>query len=393
MDVIVIVGTRPEIIKTAPVIRAAHAVDRIELTLVHTNQHYDTELSDVFFETLGLDSPSVDLNVGSGTQVEQIADGIIGIERVLIDHEPDIVLAQGDTNAVLSTAIAASTLPVTFGHIEAGIRSGNRSMPEEINRILADQAAAMLFAPTEDAASNLADEGIEAGVHVTGNTIVDACRTHVRLAEAHSDILERHALDTNGFVVSTIHRPQNTNDSARLHAILSALDDAPIPVIFPAHPRVQQAINELDYEPAGTLHIIDPLDYLDFLALLSNAQFIVTDSGGIQEEASILQRPCLTVRPDTERPETINAGVNELVEPGVLPASLRRLHSDAEARTAMTGHPDLYGDGQAGERIVRLLVAHQIAESDVARDRCQRVGARSLPGNITRTPATDRREK
>ncbi|MFC4357711.1 non-hydrolyzing UDP-N-acetylglucosamine 2-epimerase [Halobium salinum] len=356
VSAMLVVGTRPEIVKAAPVVRAAEANERVDLTLVHTNQHYDAELSDVFFETLELDPPSVDLEVGSGSHGEQTADALVGVERLLQERDPDVVLAVGDTNTVLSTALAASKLPVAFGHVEAGIRSGDLSMPEEVNRILADHVGDLLFAPTEEAATNLTHEGIDRNVRMTGNTVVDACRTHARIAESRSDVLDRFGLEPEGYAVATVHRPRNTDDPDRLASTLEALDDAPLPVVFPVHPRTRSAIDALDFESTGALRTVEPLDYLDFLALLSEAQLVVTDSGGVQEEASILERPCLTVRPNTERPETVDAGVNELVEPADLAARIRTLHGDEAVRTAMTGHPDLYGDGRAGERIVDTLV-------------------------------------
>lgn len=354
-DVAIVVGTRPEIIKMAPVIRAARRADDVEFLLVHTNQHYDEGMSDVFFENLKLPAPDANLDIGSGSQGEQTANGIVGVEDLLVEHEPAVVLAQGDTNAVLSTAIAASKLPVTFGHVEAGIRSFDWSMPEEINRIVADRVSNVCFAPTDDAAACLADEGIDEGVFVTGNTIVDACREHLRIAEAESSVLADLGLSADEYVAATIHRPRNTDDHDRLERIVDALDGCDVPAVLPAHPRTRQELSAIDFEPTGNLQIVDPLDYPDFLKLEANARVIVTDSGGIQEEASILEVPCLTVRPNTERPETIEAGVNELVEPDALADRLGRLIEDADLRESMRGHPDLYGDGRSGERILTIL--------------------------------------
>ncbi|PSP99055.1 UDP-N-acetylglucosamine 2-epimerase (non-hydrolyzing) [Halobacteriales archaeon QS_5_70_17] len=354
-ELAVVVGTRPEIIKMAPVVRAA--TDRFDLHLVHTGQHYDDEMSGAFFASLDLPAPDENLSIGSGTQAEQTADGLVGVESMLTEREPAAVLALGDTNAVLSTAIAASKLPTAFGHIEAGLRSFDRTMPEEVNRVVADHVAEFSFAPTEQAVEHLADEGVTAGVYETGNTIVDACREHVPLAEERSDVLEELGLP-EPYVAATIHRPHNTDDPERLRAIMGALDGAGAPVVLPAHPRTQSVLDDLGYEPTGSLELVGPLDYLDFLKLLDNATVAVTDSGGIQEEASILEVPCLTVRPNTERPETVDAGVNQLVEPGELRGRVETLLEDDAARAAMTGHPDLYGDGRAGERIVDVLDEH-----------------------------------
>lgn len=355
VEITVVVGTRPEIIKMAPVIREIRDRSEYRLRLVHTGQHYDDGLSGVFFETLALPAPDLNLDVGSATQGRQTADGIVGMEAELMDDEPAAVLAQGDTNAVLSTAIACAKLPTTFGHVEAGIRSYDRSMPEEVNRVLADHAADLLFAPTDVARENLSEEGIEDGVTVTGNTVVDACRQHVDIAERESDVLERLDLSPGRYAVGTIHRPVNTDDPDRLRTILDGLEAAGVPVVLPAHPRTANAISDLGYLPGDGLAIVDPLDYLDFLELQRNAWVIVTDSGGIQEEASVLEVPCLTVRPNTERPETVSAGVNELVEPGDIERRLSTVARDDACHQSMRGSPALYGDGNAARRIVESL--------------------------------------
>lgn len=369
IEVCVVVGTRPEIIKMAPVIRQLQDFSPFALHLVHTDQHYDDELSDVFFQNLDLPPPDEHLEVGSGHQAAQTARGLEGIASCLRERKPDVVLAQGDTNAVLSTALAASKLSVEFGHVEAGIRSFDRSMPEEINRLVADVVADILFAPTEDAEANLEVEGIESAVHITGNTIVDACHRHATIADTRSTVHRDFGLDPDRYILVTIHRPRNTDDATRLSQILEALDSAPFPVLLPAHPRTRNAMASLEENYPG-ITVIEPLDYLDFLALERSARVIVTDSGGIQEEASILEVPCLTVRPNTERPETIAAGVNKLVEPDELADVLRVLCDHASIRESMRGHPNLYGDGRAGERIVtslaeRLDISTEIPEGDV----------------------------
>jgi|AntDeeMinimDraft_6_1070357.scaffolds.fasta_scaffold00165_2 UDP-N-acetylglucosamine 2-epimerase (non-hydrolysing) len=354
-EIAVVLGTRPEIIKMAPVVRAIEETPSLSLRLIHTDQHYDQELSGSFFEVLELPNPDDHLEVGSGTQGEQTATGLVGIESLLVDREPAAVLAQGDTNAVLSTALAASKLPVLFGHLEAGIRSFDESMPEEINRIVADDVADLLFAPTDDAALNLRAEGIEDGVHVTGNTVVDACHEHASIAAEKSTIHEELGVTAGEYVVATIHRPFNIDDFDRLGTIIQQLSALHCDVVFSAHPRTQEALVRADIPVADTVYIIDPVDYLDFLALQSTARVIVTDSGGIQEEASVLDVPCVTVRPNTERPETIEAGVNTLVKPSDITATVNQLIQDDAAHEVMTGYPDLYGDGESGARIVELV--------------------------------------
>jgi UDP-N-acetylglucosamine 2-epimerase (non-hydrolysing) len=361
---LLVVGTRPELIKMAPICRALSAAGW-QVRLVHTGQHYDETLSDAFFETLGLPTPETNLGVGSGSHAAQTARTMVGVERLLDANSttdvnpPTVVLAQGDTNAVVGAALATSKTPVPFAHVEAGLRSGDREMPEEVNRIVADQVADLLFVPTDDARDNLQREGVgdreTQQVHVTGNTVVDACLAHREVAERESSILADLDLSPDTFVLATIHRPRNTDEHPRLRRIVGALDGAPFPVVLPAHPRTRRAMDDADVRPTGSLRVTDPLDYLDFLRLLDTARVVVTDSGGVQEEASVLETPCLTVRPTTERPETVAAGVNELVSPPALAGRLRTVfESDAESMVGATG---LYGDGQAGERIVGLLSA------------------------------------
>lgn len=352
-EVTIVVGTRPEFIKMSPVVRSIQSSNALELRLIHTGQHYDEALSKTFFDTLELPAPNRYLDVGSGTHSEQTGKAMIAIEHDIRESDPDIILAQGDTNAVLSTALSVSKLDVLFGHVEAGIRSFDRTMPEEINRVVADHVADLLFAPTVVAKKNLATEGITNGVHITGNTIVDACQTHSEIAAQESNILERLSIEPDEYIAATIHRPRNTDDSDRLQHIVTALDTISVPVVLPAHPRTWEALEKIDFEPTESLRLLDPLDYLDFLRLLMEARVVVTDSGGIQEEASILEVPCLTVRPNTERPETIEAGVNELVEPEALADRLSSIF-ETEA-DQMIGAPHLYGEGIAGQQIVGII--------------------------------------
>jgi UDP-N-acetylglucosamine 2-epimerase (non-hydrolysing) len=357
MEIVTVVGTRPEIIKMASVIRRIETESGISCYLVHTDQHYDESLSSSFFRVLELPEPDEHLAVGSGTHHEQTADGIQKIGSIIERREPAVALAQGDTNAVLSTAIAVSKTSSAFGHIEAGLRSSDRKMPEEINRIVADAIADFAFAPTESAMANLQDEGIKRA-YLTGNTIVDACHAYRPIAESKSDILSKIGITPGEYITATVHRPLNTDNRARMEEILSSLDAMSIPVVLPAHPRTRIAIDELAFTSEKSLHIVDPLNYLEFLKLLSNAYIVVTDSGGIQEEASILEVPCLTVRPNTERPETIKAGVNQLVEPENLITKIQRLLDDPSRYKTMTGAGNLYGDGNAGERIVEIISEH-----------------------------------
>lgn len=357
IDILLVLGTRPEIIKLAPVIRALDQEPSLSYRLVHTDQHYDDELSDVFFRDLGIPEPDARIGVGSGRQGEQTAEALVGIEAELIEHEPKAVMALGDTNAVLSTAVATSKLPPAFVHLEAGIRSFDYSMPEEVNRVLADAVTDIAFAPTDTAVDNLTDEAAPGDIYQFGNTIVDACLEHVGIASERSNVLSKLDVDPDEFAVATIHRPRNTDDRNRLKTIISVLGNRTFPVLFPAHPRTRNAISEAEIELKGSLHLLDPLDYLDFLRLLSEARVVVTDSGGIQEEASILETPCLTVRPNTERPETVEAGVNKLVDSQELAQTLDTVFEDDSVNEAMTGHPYLYGKGDTAEQIVNQLVS------------------------------------
>jgi len=354
-EVLFVLGTRPEIIKLAPVIRSVADSNRLSIRLLHTGQHYDDELSETFFDDLGVPTPDDHLGVGSGTQATQTGDAMQGIEQVLLDRDPSFVVAVGDTNAVLSAALAAAKLDPLFAHVEAGIRSFDTSMPEEINRVVADHVADLAFAPTETAVDHLSTESVAADIHFVGNTVVDACIEHVSIADQRSTIRKDLDVNNRSYAVATIHRARNTDDKARLQTIVEALDEQPFPVVFPVHPRTGAALEEIEFEPTNSLQFVDPLGYLDFLDLLSGATVAITDSGGVQEEASILEIPCLTVRPNTERPETVGAGVNRLLEPQELSDWIEAVSTDPDLQGEMTGATYLYGDGTAGDQIVSIL--------------------------------------
>jgi len=354
-EVLVVLGTRPEIVKLAPAIRAMADSNSLDPRVLHTGQHYDEELSSVFFDDLGVPRPDNHLRVGSGTQAQQTAAGLKGVERTIVERAPDAVVAVGDTNAVLSAALATAKIDPPFVHVEAGIRSYDRSMPEEINRVVADHVSDVAFAPTQTAFNQLHEECVVADVHLVGNTIVDACLDHLSIARQKSSILQDIGVNEGEYAVATVHRPRNTDDSGRLRKIARALDEQPMPVVFPTHPRTKAALEALNFKPTKSLRLTEPLGYLDFLRLLAESAVAVTDSGGVQEEASILEIPCLTVRPNTERPETVSAGVNRLIEPGELSESLCDLLTNPDLRESMKGSPDLYGDGTAGSQIALTL--------------------------------------
>ena len=349
MKVTIVLGTRPEIIKMSPIIRALEERG-MEFFILHTGQHYSYNMDQIFFEQLKLPQPKYNLRVGSGTHAEETGKMMIGIEKVLLDEKPDIVLVEGDTNTVLAGALASVKVGVTLGHVEAGLRSFDRSMPEEINRIVADHVSDLLFAPTEVAKGNLLREGIpEDKIYVTGNTIVDAVYQNLKLAEA----INVQFADDDYFLV-TVHRQENTDNPMRLKGIIEGLklvkEYFNTPIIYPAHPRAVKMINKYGIDTEG-LNIIEPLDYLSFLKLESKAKLIFTDSGGVQEEACILRVPCVTLRYNTERPETIDVGANILA--GTEPNNI--LEKAKIMIDANRNWRNPFGDGKAAERIVNII--------------------------------------
>lgn len=354
-EIAVVLGTRPEIIKLAPIVLACSKHD-IPCTIVHTGQHYSDNLDSVFFEQLELPDPDYNLEVGSSSHGEQTGKMVIGIERILQDRRPDTVLVQGDTNSVLAGAIATSKLDIELGHVEAGLRSFDRDMPEEINRIVTDHVSEYLFAPTEPSKENLLDEGIpESRITVTGNTVVDALYRNRTLAHRQSSVVRELGLDNRAFFLMTLHREENVDDETRFRAHLSgtarAAEKHDVPVIYPIHPRAENRLVEFDIEVPDAIRLVEPTEYLDFLQLEDEATLIVTDSGGVQEEACVLGTPCVTLRDSTERPETLTVGANVLAGP--TPESIvenvdRMIHTDSSWENP-------FGDGKAGERILRTI--------------------------------------
>ena len=347
-----VLGTRPEIIKLSPVIRACQRRD-VSFSLIHTGQHYSDELDSVFFEELDLSTPEYNLAVGSKNHGEQTGEMIAGIESVLEEERPDFVLVQGDTNSVLAGTIAAAKLDnIEVGHVEAGLRSFDREMPEEINRVLTDHTSDLLFAPSERAVDNLEAEGITDGVHNVGDVMYDSVLWARETAVDRSTIHNELDIVDEAYLLATVHRPRNTDDRARLETILTSLAADPREVVFPAHPRTIDRLERYGLrETAETeLTLVDPVGYVDFLALQAGAAIIVTDSGGVQKEAFFLDVPCVTLREETEWPETVEAGGNVLVG------------ADAEMiGTALSDPPqsssgmEPYGDGTAAEQIVGVL--------------------------------------
>ncbi|MCZ7393674.1 MAG: UDP-N-acetylglucosamine 2-epimerase (non-hydrolyzing) [Candidatus Methanoperedens sp.] len=354
MSLAIILGTRPEIIKMSPVMRECERRS-LDYFILHTGQHYSYSMDRVFFEQLELPEAKYNLEVGSGEHGEQTGRMMAGIEKVLIKEKPDAVMVQGDTNTVLAGALAASKLGITVGHVEAGLRSYDRRMPEELNRVLADHASGYLFAPTEKSREILLHEGIpEEKIFVTGNTIVDAVHQNLRLAKEKS-ILEKLNVEPNEYFLLTAHRQENVDDPARFTAMLKGIEklshEFDIPVIYPIHPRSRKRMEEFKIRTNGYIRLIEPLDFLDFLKLESNARLVLTDSGGVQEETCILGVPCVTLRDNTERPETVEVGSNMLA--GVEP---ERVVECARSMLAKgNGWRNPFGDGKAAERIGRVM--------------------------------------
>jgi len=351
VNVFHVVGARPNFMKVAPVMNALKARKHVVQTLVHTGQHYDANMSDVFFEQLGIPAPDVNLAVGSGTHARQTAEIITRFEPVLLDRKPDMVLVYGDVNSTVATALVCAKLGVRVGHVEAGLRSFDRTMPEEINRLVTDQLADLLFTPSEDGDLNLQKEGIPAArIFRVGNVMIDSLVKLLPAArrQKQNGLPERYAL-------VTLHRPANVDDSIILKRILQSLLEVSqdLSVVFPAHPRTRKRIADFGLH-ADQLQILDPVSYLEFLGMQSRATVIITDSGGIQEEATYLGVPCLTLRENTERPVTVSLGTNVLV--GRDPDKLRSELSRVLAGQAKKGTVPPLWDGHAGERIAALIV-------------------------------------
>ena len=351
----IVVGTRPEIIKMSSIIRFAVASGR-SYRVVHTGQHYSHAMDGVFFADLGLPPPDVNIAVGSGSHGDQTGRMLRDLEKIFAEVRPTAVLVQGDTNTVVAASLGATKLGIEVGHVEAGLRSYARSMPEEVNRIVADHISDYLFAPTQTAAENLAREGIDSSVFVTGNTIVDAVQDHLPRARRQSDVLHRLGLAKSGYLLLTAHRQENVDDEGRLRSILDGLDrvarKSGLGVIFPVHPRTVKRIEEMAVEVPEAVRMVDPVGYLDFLLLIENSALVLTDSGGIQEEACVLGVPLLTLRDNTERPEAIAVGSSILVG-----TDADRIEAGFDEMWGRTGWDNPFGDGTAGERIAELLVA------------------------------------
>lgn len=354
MKVVTILGARPQFIKAAPVSRALNRAGHQE-EIVHTGQHYDYGMSKVFFEELGIAEPCINLEVGSGPQATQTAKMMIGIEEVLFSTRPEWVLVYGDTNSTIAGAITACKLQIPVAHIEAGLRSFNREMPEEHNRVLTDHCSEILFCPTRTAVENLAREGIEKGVYFVGDTMYDAVLEFVEEAVRRSSVLRTFRIKPKRYILATLHRPYNVDNPENLKNIIESLVGIDEPVVFPVHPRTAERIEELDRATKRLLkksrvRTTHPVGYLDMLALEKNAKLILTDSGGIQKEAYFLSVPCVTLRPETEWLETVEAGWNVLAG-----CDKYRIVSTVRSKRCPKEKGKAFGDGHASEKIVDIL--------------------------------------
>ncbi len=380
IKIITIVGARPQFIKAAAVSRAVAEFDRTSTTItlnehiVHTGQHYDENMSKVFFDQLHIPRPDVNLKVGSGPHGQQTGAMLEKLENVLTETKPDWVLIYGDTNSTLAGALAAAKLHIPVAHVEAGLRSYNRRMPEEINRIVADRLSTLLLCPTPTAVGNLAEEGITEGVHNVGDVMYDSVLFNTELAREKSDIMQTLKLQPNSYYLATIHRAENTDDPDRLNSIGQAFEQIDMPIILPMHPRTRGKIGDANLfsppQPSRThprhRHqsknrlaspiLIEPVAYLDMLTLEANARLILTDSGGVQKEAYWFEKPCITLRDETEWVELVQAGCNRVVGADTQKIVAAVDEFEQTGCSLPADRPtDLYGDGHSAEKIIALL--------------------------------------
>jgi len=358
LKVFLTASTRPEVIKLSPVIRELER-KKIDHIFCATGQHYSYELFKEFIEELKLREPDYNLEIGSGTNAEQTANALIGIEKLLEKEEPSVVVTEGDTNSVLSTALAGAKLRIPVAHVEAGLRSFDRTMPEEINRVLADHCSEILFAPTQTSALNLRNEGISPEkIFVVGNTIVDAVFQNLKIAGKRKLKLQEKLPEK--FALLTLHRQENVDNKKRLKEILEALSELKIKILFPVHPRTEKNLKRFGLTryfngDKSNFILTQPLGYLDFLSLLKKAFAAFTDSGGVQEEAIVVKTPCVTLRYNTERPETIEAGGNMLAAEKSEIISAFKLVSSEKTRRKMKAAKNPFGEGKSGAKIVKII--------------------------------------
>ena len=343
-----VVGARPQFVKAAVLSRALRP--RHEETLVHTGQHYDDPMSDIFFRELGLPAPDLNLGVGSASHAVQTARALEGLEAAMAEQQPDIVIVYGDTNSTLAGALAAAKLGIPVAHVEAGLRSRERSLPEEINRVVTDHVSTYLFCPTVNAVECLRREGIERGVFNVGDLMYDSLLAMLPRVAKEAEVLNRYSLQREAYYLATVHRAANTDDASALAALFAAFGHLDLPVLIPLHPRTRAALEAARIDIASNVQVCEPVGYIEMLALEHNARAILTDSGGVQREAYFLAKPCVTLREETEWPETLAGGWNVLAgcdTNWIVDAALRLPPLDPP--------PPAFGDGQAATKIVEIL--------------------------------------
>ncbi len=356
MKILTVVGARPQFIKAAILSNAIRATAGVDEALAHTGQHYDEKMSNLFFNELDISAPKYNLEVGSKSHGEQTGLMLAKIEEVLLKEKPDVVVVYGDTNSTLAGAIAASKLHIPIAHIEAGLRSFNRKMPEEINRVLTDHCSTWLFAPTEDAVKNLCNEGVDQNIiYNVGDVMYDVTLHFSEKAKEESTILEDLKLDSKAYVLSTIHRAENTDDPVRLMNMLKALSllNQKIPVVLPMHPRTKKMLSLEQKDLIKDFKLIEPVGYLDMLSLEVGASMIATDSGGVQKEAFFSKVPCVTLRDETEWVELVDLGWNKLASPGLDHEEIYSIFSQQLESRGNSGEP--YGNGTAAEQIIEVI--------------------------------------
>ena len=348
MKILSVVGNRPQFIKSAPLSLALR--NKVDEVVLHTGQHYDRELSQIFFDELELGDPEYRLEVGSGTHAEQTGRMLPGIEQAILAEAPNAVLVYGDTNSTLAGALAAAKLGVPVAHVEAGLRSFDRAMPEELNRILVDTLSSLLFCPSDAAVENLRREGIVEGVRQVGDVMMDANARLAPLARDRSNALAEAGVEPRSYLLLTLHREANVKP-VPLRSVIAALEQLGEPVVFPAHPRTRTALETAGIRVPESVHLLPPAGYLDFAALASQARLVLTDSGGVQKEAYWYGVPCITLRTSTEWVETLATGWNRLVG-----TETKAIVAAVASASVPEEHPPLYGDGHASERIVEALL-------------------------------------
>lgn len=367
MKIVTVIGARPQFVKAAMISRAIQSLNAksgkslLKEVMVHTGQHYDEAMSKIFFEEMGIPIPAYNLEVGSGSHAVQTGNILIKLEQVLLDECPDMVLVYGDTNSTVAAALAAPKLGIPLGHVEAGLRSYNRNMPEEINRILTDRVSSLLFCPTQTSETILRQEGITQGVYLTGDVMLDASLYYAAIAETRSNVFSRFQLLPKQYYLATIHRPANADVRENMECILRAFSRLRWPVIFPVHPRTKKMIDTIlttqgliEHNPSQLL-LVDPVGYLDMLLLEKHARTIITDSGGVQKEAYFFRVPCVTLRPETEWVETIELGWNSLSQI-IEEEIIEKIYA------ARTGEwAPVFGDGTASSQIADILLHYHLS--------------------------------